>query len=131
MDPTERSVEDSLLKWILNREPVHASADLKIFQQQPGCSALEGGTHHQRNPERISERFHGTTNTTDPISDFDCLVVRFFLQARSYGAPCEQVIHAVHMQRSSAADEQERVEIDRTLSHTDNQRLPPSREARA
>ena len=47
-----------------------------------------------------------------------------FLATQAYAESCEKVIHAVNLRLSSAIDEQELVEIIRSLNSTNNRKLP-------
>jgi hypothetical protein len=55
---------------------------------------------------------------------FFCLLFVLFLQTQAYAESCEKVIHALNLRFSSAIDEQELVEIIRSLNSTRNRRLP-------
>jgi hypothetical protein len=52
------------------------------------------------------------------------LGVVLFLASQAYAESCEKVIHAVNLQLSSVIDEQELVEIIRSLNSTNSKKLP-------
>ena len=52
-----------------------------------------------------------------------CIVL--FLPAHVHAQSCEKVVHAVNVQLSPKIDEQELIEILRSLNSTNNKRLPP------
>jgi ribonuclease T1 len=63
------------------------------------------------------------------------LCIGLFLPAHGHAQSCEKVVHAVNVQLSSKIDEQELIEILRSLNNTNDKRLPPKfvikREARS
>jgi len=52
------------------------------------------------------------------------LLTGIFLHAPAYAGSCEKVVHAVNVRLTQAIDEQELVEISRSLNQTNNKKLP-------
>ncbi|MGC2063920.1 MAG: ribonuclease domain-containing protein [Thermodesulfovibrionales bacterium] len=48
-----------------------------------------------------------------------------FLQTPAHAEPCETVVHALNIQLSPKIDEQELIEVLRSLNNTFNRKLPP------
>jgi hypothetical protein len=53
------------------------------------------------------------------------LLTGIFLEAQAYAESCEKVVHALNVRLSSGIDEQELIEIFRSLNKTNNKKLPP------
>ncbi len=53
------------------------------------------------------------------------LFLGLFLPAHIHAQSCEKVVHAVNVQLSPKIDEQELIEILRSLNSTNNKKLPP------
>lgn len=68
-------------------------------------------------------------------SAFLVFLAILFLQTQAYAESCEKMVRALNLRLASRLDEQELVEILRSLNSTNNNRLPPKfvskREARS
>ena len=53
------------------------------------------------------------------------LFIDIFLTAQVYAESCERVVHALNVELSQGIDEQELIEIFRSLNKTNNKKLPP------
>lgn len=62
---------------------------------------------------------------TIPAIFFLLLLIGIFFAAQVYAESCEKVVHALNMRLSPGIDEQELVEIFRSLNKTNNKKLPP------
>jgi hypothetical protein len=72
---------------------------------------------------------------TIPVIFLLVLFIGIFLAAQVYAESCEKVVHALNARLSSGIDEQELIEIFRSLNKTNNKKLPlkfvSKREARS
>lgn len=58
-------------------------------------------------------------------SAFLVFLTILFLQTLAYAESCEKMVHALNLRLASGIDEQELVEMLRSLNSTNNNRLPP------
>jgi len=61
---------------------------------------------------------------TTPAIFLLVLFIGIFLTAQVHAESCERVVHALNVQLSSGIDEQELIEIFRSLNKTNNKKLP-------
>jgi len=62
---------------------------------------------------------------TIPAIIFLVLFIGIFLAAQVYAESCEKVVHTLNVRLSPGINEQELVEIFRSLNKTNNKKLPP------